>query len=135
LAITHVRRSSRAGYKAGALAHGLTLTDAPLVAIFDADFVPAPDFLRRIVPALADPRVGFAQARWGHLNEDFSLLTYLQALMVDFHFLVEQAVRPRLGMLTNFAGSAGVWRRAAIAGGGGGRARALTEGRDLSYRR
>ncbi len=105
-----------------------------MVAVFDADFVPAPDFLRRMLPALADPEVGFVQARWGHLNEDFSLLTYLQALMTDFHFLVEQAVRPRSGMLTNFAGSAGVWRRAAIDDAGGWSAATLTEDLDLSYR-
>jgi cellulose synthase/poly-beta-1,6-N-acetylglucosamine synthase-like glycosyltransferase len=134
IAITHVRRASRAGYKAGALGHGLTLTDAELVAVFDADFVPAPDFLRRMVPALADPRVGFAQARWGHLNEEFSLLTYLQSLMTDFHFLVEQAVRPACGFLTNFAGSAGVWRRTAIDDAGGWSGDTLTEDLDLSYR-
>jgi cellulose synthase/poly-beta-1,6-N-acetylglucosamine synthase-like glycosyltransferase len=134
VAITHVRRDSRAGYKAGALGHGLTLTDAEFVAVFDADFVPAPDFLRRMVPALADPRVGFVQARWGHLNEEFSLLTYLQSLMTDFHFLVEQAVRPACGYLTNFAGSAGVWRRAAIDDAGGWSGDTLTEDLDLSYR-
>jgi hypothetical protein len=134
VSIAHVRRTGRAGYKAGALAHGLELSGAPLVAVFDADFVPAPDFLRRVLPALADPGVGFVQARWGHLNEDFSLLTYLQALMTDFHFLVEQAVRPRAGMLTNFAGSAGVWRRAAIDDAGGWSAATLTEDLDLSYR-
>jgi hypothetical protein len=131
-------RDSRAGYKAGALGHGLTLTDAPFVAIFDADFVPAADFLRRMVPALqgqgASERVAFVQARWGHLNEEFSLLTYLQSMMTDFHFLVEQAVRPRCGYLTNFAGSAGVWRRAAIEDAGGWSGATLTEDLDLSYR-
>jgi cellulose synthase/poly-beta-1,6-N-acetylglucosamine synthase-like glycosyltransferase len=134
VAISHIRRDNRAGYKAGALGHGLTLTDAELVAVFDADFVPAPDFLRRMVPALADARVAFVQARWGHLNEEFSLLTYLQSLMTDFHFLVEQAVRPRCGYLTNFAGSAGVWRRAAIDDAGGWSGATLTEDLDLSYR-
>ena len=134
VAISHVRRDNRAGYKAGALGHGLTLTDAELVAVFDADFVPAPDFLRRMVPALADERVAFVQARWGHLNDEFSLLTYLQSLMTDFHFLVEQAVRPRCGYPTNFAGSAGVWRRAAIDDAGGWSGATLTEDLDLSYR-
>ena len=132
--ISHVRRGSRAGYKAGALAHGLTLTRAELVAVFDADFVPAPDFLRRMLPGLADPGVAFVQARWGHLNEEFSLLTYLQSLMTDFHFLVEQAVRPRCGYPTNFAGSAGVWRREAIDDAGGWSGATLTEDLDLSYR-
>jgi hypothetical protein len=134
LAITHVRRSRRDGYKAGALAHGLERSDAPMIAVFDADFVPPPDFLRRVLPALSDPGVGFVQARWGHLNEDFSLLTYLQALMADFHFLVEQPVRARVGWLTNFAGSAGVWRRAAIEDAGGWSGATLTEDLDLSYR-
>ena len=134
VAISHVRRASRDGYKAGALAHGLTLSGADFVAVFDADFVPAPDFLRRMLPALADPGVAFVQARWGHLNEDFSLLTYLQSLMTDFHFLVEQAVRPRRGYPTNFAGSAGVWRRAAIDDAGGWSGATLTEDLDLSYR-
>jgi cellulose synthase/poly-beta-1,6-N-acetylglucosamine synthase-like glycosyltransferase len=134
IAITHVRRDNREGYKAGALAHGLELTRAELVAVFDADFVPAPDFLRRMVPALADPKMAFVQARWGHLNEEFSVLTYLQSLMTDFHFLVEQAVRPRSGYLTNFAGSAGVWRRAAIEDAGGWSGSTLTEDLDLSYR-
>ena len=129
-----MRRAHRSGYKAGALAYGLTLTSAPLVAVFDADFVPRPDFLRRMVPALAFPRIAFAQARWGHLNADFSLFTYLQTLMTDFHFLVEQAVRPRCGYLTNFTGSAGVWRRAAIEEAGGWSAGTLTEDLDLSYR-
>ncbi|HKA51817.1 MAG TPA: glycosyltransferase, partial [Candidatus Dormibacteraeota bacterium] len=134
VAVFHVRREHRAGYKAGALANGLTLTSAPFVAVFDADFVPRPDFLRRVMPAFTDPRVGFVQARWGHLNEGFSLFTYLQSLMTDFHFLVEQAVRPWLGHFTNFAGSAGVWRRAAIDDAGGWRATTLTEDLDLSYR-
>jgi len=134
VAVSHVRREHRAGYKAGALANGLTLTSAPFVAVFDADFVPRPDFLRRVMPALCDPRVAFVQARWGHMNEGFSLFTYLQSLMTDFHFLVEQAVRPWLGHFTNFAGSAGVWRRAAIEDAGGWQATTLTEDLDLSYR-
>ncbi|HEY7202441.1 MAG TPA: glycosyltransferase, partial [Candidatus Dormibacteraeota bacterium] len=134
VAVAHVRRTSRSGYKAGALAHGLTLSEAEFVAVFDADFVPAPDFLRRMVPSLADPRTAFVQARWGHLNDDFSLFTYLQSLMTDFHFLVEQVVRPHRGYFTNFAGSAGVWRRAAIDDAGGWSASTLTEDLDLSYR-
>jgi hypothetical protein len=132
--IAHVRRATRTGYKAGALAHGLTLSTAPWVAVFDADFVPAPDFLHRMLPALAGDRVAFVQARWAHLNEDFSLLTYLQSLMTDFHFLVEQSARPRCGFFTNFAGSAGVWSRAAIDDAGGWSGATLTEDLDLSYR-
>jgi cellulose synthase/poly-beta-1,6-N-acetylglucosamine synthase-like glycosyltransferase len=132
--VRHLRRGSRAGYKAGALAYGLERTDAELLALFDADFVPSPDFLQRMVPSFRDPRVGFVQARWGHLNEGHSLFTRLQALMVDFHFLVEQAVRPALGCMSNFTGSAGVWRRAAVEDAGGWSAATLTEDLDLSYR-
>jgi cellulose synthase/poly-beta-1,6-N-acetylglucosamine synthase-like glycosyltransferase len=132
--IHHVRRNSRAGYKAGALAHGLTLTDAPFVAVFDADFVPPRDFLRQMLPAFEDPKVGFVQARWGHLNEEFSLFTYVQSLMSDFHFLVEQSVRLRHRYLMNFNGSAGVWRRTTIEDAGGWSGRTLTEDLDLSYR-
>ncbi len=132
--VTHVTRGTRSGYKAGALAHGLTLTDAELVAIFDADFVPPRDFLRRIVGAFEDPAIGFAQARWGHLDEGYSWFTRLQALAIDFHFLVEQAVRSAGGYFTNFTGTAGVWRRSAIEDAGGWSAETLTEDLDLSYR-
>ncbi|HEX6487505.1 MAG TPA: glycosyltransferase, partial [Candidatus Dormibacteraeota bacterium] len=134
LRISHVRRDSRDGYKAGALAHGLQLTEAPFIAIFDADFVPPPEFLRRLVGAFEDDRVGFVQARWGHLNESYSWFTRLQALAIDFHFLVEQAVRSGSGWFTNFTGTAGIWRKAAIEAAGGWSARTLTEDLDLSYR-
>ena len=134
LDITHLRREVRGGYKAGALAAGLAATDAELIAIFDADFLPAPDFLRRAAGALSDPGVGFVQARWVHLNQGYSLFTRLQSLMVDFHFRVEQAVRPSAGFLTNFTGTAGIWRRAAIEQAGGWSADTLTEDLDLSYR-
>ena len=132
--VAHVRRGNRTGFKAGALAYGLTLTNAPLVAIFDADFVPPRDFLRRTVGAFEDPSVGFAQARWGHLDEGYSWFTRLQALAIDFHFLVEQAVRSADGYFTNFTGTAGVWRRSAIEDSGGWSADTLTEDLDLSYR-
>jgi cellulose synthase/poly-beta-1,6-N-acetylglucosamine synthase-like glycosyltransferase len=132
--VTHIRRGTRTGYKAGALAHGLTLTEAPLITIFDADFVPPRDFLRRTAGAFEDPQVGFAQARWGHLDEGYSWFTRLQALAIDFHFLVEQAVRSSDGYFTNFTGTAGVWRRSAIQDAGGWSADTLTEDLDLSYR-
>jgi len=132
--MVHVRRPVRTGYKAGALAHGTGLTTAPFLAVFDSDFVPPADFLRRTVGAFADARVGFVQARWGHLNERYSWLTRLQALSIDFHFLVEQAVRSRGGYFTNFTGTAGVWRREAITAAGGWSAATLTEDLDLSYR-
>ncbi len=134
VSVAHVRRGTRAGFKAGALAHGLTLTRAPFIAIFDADFVPPRDFLRRTLGVFDDPRAGFAQARWGHLDEGYSWFTRLQALAIDFHFLVEQAVRSDKGYFTNFTGTAGVWRRAAIDDAGGWSAATLTEDLDLSYR-
>ncbi|MCB9652134.1 MAG: glycosyltransferase [Deltaproteobacteria bacterium] len=130
-----VRRPDRAGYKAGALAYGLAETDHPLVAIFDADFVPEPDFLTRTVPALeADPEVGLVQARWGHLNRGSSLLTRAQAVFLDGHFAVEHQARAAVGHFFNFNGTAGVWRRAAIDAAGGWRAATITEDLDLSYR-
>ncbi len=132
--VTHVRRGTRDGFKAGALAHGLEQTQAPLIAIFDADFVPPRDFLRRIAGAFVDPSVGFAQARWGHLDEGYSFFTRLQAMAIDFHFLIEQAVRSTSGYFTNFTGTAGVWRREAIVDSGGWSSRTLTEDLDLSYR-
>ena len=132
--VSNVMRGTRQGYKAGALAHGLSLTKAPFIAIFDADFVPPRDFLRRMIGAFENPQVAFAQARWGHLDEGYSWFTRLQALVVDFHFLVEQAVRSSRGYFTNFTGTAGVWRRAAIEDAGGWSAATLTEDLDLSYR-
>ena len=132
--VTHVQRGTRDGFKAGALAHGLNLTGAPFIAIFDADFVPPRDFLRRALGVFDDARVGFAQARWGHLDEGYSWFTRLQALAIDFHFLIEQAVRSDRGYFTNFTGTAGVWRREAIDDAGGWSAATLTEDLDLSYR-
>ena len=132
--VSHVRRGSRAGFKAGALAHGLERTRAELIAVFDADFVPPRDFLRRTLAAFENPRVAFVQARWGHLDEGYSWFTRLEALFIDFHFLVEQAVRSARGYFVNFTGSAGVWRRQAIEDAGGWTANTLTEDLDLSYR-
>jgi hypothetical protein len=134
IAVTHVRRSSRDGFKAGALAHGTALTESPFIAIFDADFVPPRNFLRKSVGAFDDPTVGFAQARWGHVDEAYSWFTRLQAFALDYHFLVEQPVRSALGYFTNFTGTAGVWRRTAIEESGGWSAATLTEDLHLSYR-
>lgn len=133
--IDHVRRRERTGYKAGALEHGLSLADGELLAIFDADFVPPPDFLLRTVPVLvADSGVAFVQARWGHTNRGFSLLTRLQALSIDGHFAVEQAGRWASGRWFNFNGTAGVWRREALIDAGGWEHDTLTEDLDISYR-
>lgn len=135
LTIQHVRRGSRAGYKAGALAHGLELVDCALAVVLDADFLPAPDFLRRTVPYLAaDPQLGMVQTRWGHLNPYDNPLTLGQTLALDGHFVVEQTARNRAGWLINFNGSGGVWRTACIRAAGGWRDTTLTEDLDLSYR-
>jgi cellulose synthase/poly-beta-1,6-N-acetylglucosamine synthase-like glycosyltransferase len=133
--IGHVRRADRTGFKAGALAHGVTVADGELLAIFDADFVPRPDFLRRTIPVLtADPGLAFVQARWAHTNRNSSLLTRLQALSIDGHFAVEQAARWATGRWFNFNGTAGVWRREALIDAGGWAHDTLTEDLDISYR-
>jgi cellulose synthase/poly-beta-1,6-N-acetylglucosamine synthase-like glycosyltransferase len=132
--VKHVRRTSRDGYKAGALAYGATLASGSLFAVFDADFVPPVDFLEKVTPFFANPRVGMVQARWGHLNREESLLTRVQAIYLDAHFAVESAARNFSGRFFNFNGTAGVWRREAIADAGGWSADTLTEDLDLSYR-
>ena len=135
LHISHVRRPGREGYKAGALRYGLEETDGEFIAIFDADFVPKPDFLRRTIPYfLQDERVGMVQTRWGHLNENESLLTRLQGFGLDAHFLIEQVGRTFAGFFINFNGTGGVWRRSCIADAGGWHIDTLTEDLDLSYR-
>ncbi|HET7433111.1 MAG TPA: glycosyltransferase [Thermoanaerobaculia bacterium] len=132
--IAHIRRGSREGYKAGALAHGMRLTDASLFAVFDADFVPPRDLLVRMLPRFADPRVGMVQARWTHLNRERSLLTRVQAIFLDAHFAVESAARHAGARFFNFNGTAGIWRRAAVEEAGGWSSTTLTEDLDLSYR-
>jgi cellulose synthase/poly-beta-1,6-N-acetylglucosamine synthase-like glycosyltransferase len=132
--IQHIRRSNRTGFKAGALAHGLTLARGEFVAIFDADFVPLPEFLQKTLPYFADPKVGVVQSRWGHLNEDYSLITRMQAFGLDAHFTIEQVGRNRGGHFINFNGTAGIWRIATIQDAGGWSADTLTEDLDLSYR-
>jgi cellulose synthase/poly-beta-1,6-N-acetylglucosamine synthase-like glycosyltransferase len=134
LDIAHLPRAARSGFKAGALAAGLCAARGEFVAIFDADFVPGPDFLRRTVPHFADPEVAVVQTRWGHLNREFSLLTRAQSLGIDGHFAVEQAGRSWGRLFLNFNGTAGVWRRAAITDAGGWAHDTLTEDLDLSYR-
>lgn len=135
LNIHHVRREDRSGFKAGALAYGLTLLDSEYVAVLDADFVPPTDFLRKTIPHMvANSRVGMVQGRWGHLNDRSSLLTRGQAMALDGHFVVEQTGRNRAGWLINFNGSGGIWRTAAIHDAGGWTDETLTEDLDLSYR-
>ena len=127
-------RVDREGFKAGALAAGLETASGELVAIFDADFVPQPGFLRSTVPWFGDGDVGMVQARWAHLNRGHSLLTRLQSLLLDGHFLMESAVRYGMGVFFNFNGTAGIWRRTAIDDAGGWSGETLTEDMDLSYR-
>jgi len=134
LSVVHLHRRERTGFKAGALAAGLKEARGEFVAIFDADAVPGPDFLRRILPSFADPEVAVVQARWGHLNREFSLLTVAQSLGIDGHFVVEQSARFWGKLLLNFNGTAGVWRKAAIEDAGGWTHDTLTEDLDLSYR-
>src|SRR5262249_26375632 len=129
----HIRRSKRDGFKAGALANGLSSAKGEAIAIFDADFVPAPDFLVRTMPYV-DDGADMVQARWGHLNRDASLLTRAQAALLDTHFAIEQRGRAAAGRFFGFNGTAGVWRRVAIDAAGGWDARTLTEDLDLSLR-
>ena len=133
--VHYVRRARRDGYKAGALAYGLARARGDLIALFDADFVPPADWLRRTVAYLVhNPRLGFVQTRWEHLNASASPITLAQSLALDGHFAVEQAARQALGWPVTFNGSAGVWRRACIEESGGWQADTLCEDLDLAYR-
>jgi len=133
--IRHIHRVDRTGYKAGALEAGLAQSSGDYIAIFDADFIPGADFLQKTLPYLAsDPKIGMVQARWGHINQDYSLLTKTQSILLDAHFVLEHGGRNRAGCFFNFNGTAGVWRREAIASAGGWQHDTLTEDLDLSYR-
>ncbi len=132
--IKYIHRDDRTGFKAGALDEGLTVARGSYVAIFDADFIPKPDFLQRTIHYFTDPKVALVQARWGHINEDYSLLTKIQAILLDAHFVLEHGSRNRGGCFFNFNGTAGIWRREAIYDGGGWQHDTLTEDLDLSYR-
>ena len=134
LDINLVRREVRTGFKAGALKHGLETAKGEFIAIFDADFTPNPDFLKRTLPYFKDPETGMVQTRWAHLNKDYSVLTKLQAMALDAHFTVEQAGRNNLGAYINFNGTGGVWRKATILDAGNWEDDTLTEDLDLSYR-
>ena len=132
--ITQYHRTMRTGYKAGALREGLADARGEFIAIFDADFVPPPDFLQRTISPFDDPEVGCVQARWGHLNPNVSRLTLAQSLGIDGHFIVEQRARNDIGALLNFNGTAGLWRRSCMDEAGGWQEDTLTEDLDLSYR-
>ena len=132
--IEHVRRGTRAGYKAGALKHAMKTTDTDFVAIFDADFIPPVWFLRKAIPHFAKERIGLIQCRWGHVNENYSAITRAQALSLDFHFLIEQKAKSNSNLFMNFNGTAGIWRRECIEDSGGWHTSTLVEDLDLSYR-
>jgi cellulose synthase/poly-beta-1,6-N-acetylglucosamine synthase-like glycosyltransferase len=132
--VEHLRRPNRAGFKAGALAHGMDRASGEFFLILDADFVPQPDLLLRLLPTFRDPEVGVVQARWDHLNEAAGLLTRCQAILLDGHFRFEQGGRHYARRFLNFNGTAGIWRREALLAAGGWSADTLTEDLDLSYR-
>jgi cellulose synthase/poly-beta-1,6-N-acetylglucosamine synthase-like glycosyltransferase len=132
--IHYIHRDDRTGFKAGALENGMKTAKGELIAIFDADFVPKPDFLHKLVHYFTDPTVGCAQMRWAHINGSYNLLTRLQTIMLDGHFVIEQTTRNRSGNFFNFNGTAGIWRRQAILLSGGWQHDTLTEDTDLSFR-
>jgi cellulose synthase/poly-beta-1,6-N-acetylglucosamine synthase-like glycosyltransferase len=129
-----IRRTDRTGYKAGALKNGLDFAKGEFIAIFDADFMVKPDFLLHLIPIFSDPKVGVVQSRWGHLNENYSFITRLQAFALDAHFTVEQVGRNAGNHFINFNGTAGIWRKNCILDAGNWQADTLTEDLDLSYR-
>jgi cellulose synthase/poly-beta-1,6-N-acetylglucosamine synthase-like glycosyltransferase len=132
--IDHIRRGTRKGYKAGALKYAMQITDSEFVAIFDADFIPPTWFLKRAIPYFSKPNIGLIQCRWGHVNENYSAITQVQALSLDFHFLIEQKAKSNSHLFMNFNGTAGIWKRDCIEDAGGWHTATLVEDLDLSYR-
>ncbi|MGI4756076.1 MAG: cellulose synthase family protein [Janthinobacterium lividum] len=132
--IHYLHRTDRYGYKAGALDAGLHTAKGSLIAIFDADFVPPPDWLNKVIHHFAEPSIGMVQTRWTHLNRDYSFLTQVEAILLDGHFVLEHGGRSRAGVFFNFNGTAGMWQRRAIEEAGGWQHDTLTEDTDLSYR-
>src|SRR4051794_31904789 len=132
--ITYIHRTNRSGFKAGALQNGLLTAKGELIAIFDADFVPPEDWLMRVVHHFTDPKIGMVQTRWTHLNRNYSFLTEVEAILLDGHFVLEHGGRSRSQKFFNFNGTAGMWRKQAIADAGGWEHDTLTEDTDLSYR-
>ncbi|ROL56284.1 glycosyltransferase [Bacteroidetes/Chlorobi group bacterium Naka2016] len=132
--IHYLHRENREGFKAGALKYGLERAKGEFIAIFDADFIPAEDFLEKTIPYFQNPQVGMVQTRWGHINEEYSFLTKALALSLDGHFVIEQQARNRAGFFINFNGTAGIWRKETIIDAGNWQPDTLTEDLDLSYR-
>jgi len=134
LDICYIHRSHRQGFKAGALANGLACAKGEFVAVFDADFIPTPGFLKDTIHYFRDDNVGMVQARWDYINRNYSLLTRIQAILLDGHFTMEHGSRFRSGLFFNFNGTAGLWRKSCIEDAGGWQHDTLTEDLDLSYR-
>ena len=132
--IKHIRRTNREGFKAGALKEAMKTAKGEFIAIFDADFIPQKEFLKRTLAFFTDEKVGMVQTRWEHINGDYSILTKAQALALDGHFVIEQTVRNKAGFFINFNGTGGVWRRSCIVDAGNWDGTTLTEDLDLSYR-
>ncbi len=132
--ISYIHRTNRTGFKAGALEAGLKVAKGEFIAVFDADFLPTKDCLRKMIHFFTDEKIGMVQMRWAHIDGDYSLLTKIQSIMLDGHFVVEQMARNRSGSFFNFNGTAGMWRREAIEHSGGWQHDTLTEDTDLSYR-
>ncbi len=132
--IVYLHRTNRHGYKAGALDAGLHVARGEFVAIFDADFVPSPEWIMQVIHHFAEPGVGMVQTRWTHLNRNYSFLTQVEAILLDGHFVLEHGGRSRAGVFFNFNGTAGMWRRRVIGEAGGWQHDTLTEDTDLSYR-
>jgi len=134
ISIAHIQRQSREGFKAGALKHAISIAKGEFLVVFDADFIPSKDFLKRTIPFFVDPSIGMVQTNWGHINKESSLLARLQAIALDGHFSIEQQGRNSAGYFINFNGTAGVWRKQTILDAGNWQADTLTEDFDLSYR-
>jgi len=132
--IKHIHRTNRAGHKAGALKEGLKIAKGEFVAVFDADFIPAPDFLIKTIPYFQEPDIGMVQTRWGHINDDYSILTKAQSFGIDGHFMIEQVARNANSLWMNFNGTGGIWRKSCIYESGNWQSDTLTEDFDLSYR-
>ncbi len=132
--IQHIHRDNRKGFKAGALENGLRFATGEFIAIFDADFIPAPTFLEDVIDYFSDAQVGMVQTRWGHINREYSFLTQVESVILDGHFVIEHGGRHLSGRFFNFNGTGGIWRRTAIESAGGWQHDTLTEDTDLSYR-
>ena len=125
--ISHVRRGSRKGFKAGALKEGLKIAKGEYIAIFDADFIPHKDFLKETLPFFSNDKIGMVQTRWEHINGNYSILTRAQALALDGHFVIEQSVRNKAGFFINFNGTGGIWKKECIEDAGNWHDDTLTE--------